>query len=122
MPCSTLPPQPGFHWRYMKSDLLSTMIQVARLIQRSRAPQLALRVGIALALVILGPVSSVLAPVVLGDAVNRLALDQASARLSSAFLWGALTYVALAMASSVAVSTRHGFRQSFRNDPRACRR
>jgi len=51
----------------------TSMRDLARLVLRSGAPQLTLRLVAALGLVFLGKVAGVWSPVVLGDAINRLA-------------------------------------------------
>jgi ATP-binding cassette subfamily B protein len=56
-----------------KFDLWRSMGDLGQLVLRSRAPQLRLRIGAALALVLLGKIAAVAAPVLLADGINTLA-------------------------------------------------
>ncbi|HEX5262999.1 MAG TPA: ABC transporter ATP-binding protein/permease [Phenylobacterium sp.] len=49
-----------------------SLADLGRLVMRSGAPQLRLRIGVALALVFVGKLAGVIAPVMLGDAINTL--------------------------------------------------
>ncbi|WP_051300330.1 ATP-binding cassette domain-containing protein [Methylobacter luteus] len=75
------------------------------LLKTVHTPHLKLRLSVALVLLVTGPVASVLAPVVLGDAVNLLSAEQTSAT-ASMFFWGAVLYVVLAAFSSSASNLR----------------
>jgi ATP-binding cassette subfamily B protein len=55
-----------------KFDFWSSMTDLGRLVLRSGAPQLRLRIAAALVLVMLGKVATVMAPVLLGDGINEL--------------------------------------------------
>ena len=55
-----------------KFSVWASMADLARLVLRSGAPQLGLRLGAALGLVFLGKVAGVWSPVVFGDAINRI--------------------------------------------------
>jgi ATP-binding cassette subfamily B protein len=55
---------------------LPALLDLVRLVGRSQAPQLRLRLTLAVLLTIVGKALGVLAPLVLGAAVNHLAADQ----------------------------------------------
>src|SRR4029453_7974885 len=55
-----------------KFDFWSSMADLGALVMRSGAPQLRLRIAAALVLVFVGKLCGVLAPVMLGDAINTL--------------------------------------------------
>src|SRR6185437_16131812 len=55
-----------------KFSVWASMADLARLVLRSGAPRLGLRLGAALGLVFLGKVAGVWSPVVFGDAINRI--------------------------------------------------
>jgi ATP-binding cassette, subfamily B, heavy metal transporter len=60
----------------------SSLVDLGRLVMRSGAPQLRLRIAAALFLVIVGKLAGVLAPVLMGDAINALTpLQQAGFEL-----------------------------------------
>lgn len=79
-----------------------TLAGLVRLVARSRAPQLRLRLLLALLLTLAGKALGVLAPLALGAAVNRLAADQpaeVAAALSFAALaagWALIRFIAAA--------------------------
>ena len=79
----------------------SSMRDLARLVLRSGAPQLTLRLAAALGLVFLGKVAGVWSPVVLGDAINRLA-PRGGAASYSLFVAGALGASLLSLAAASA--------------------
>ena len=79
----------------------TSMRDLARLVLRSGAPQLNLRLGAALTLVFLGKVAGVWSPVVLGDAINRLA-PRGGAPSLPLFIAGALAASALSLAAAAA--------------------
>src|SRR5690606_38636520 len=56
-----------------KFDARAAMADLGRLVLRSGAPQLRLRIAVALALVLVGKIAAVGAPLMIGDAINRLA-------------------------------------------------
>ena len=58
-------------------DFWSSMGDLAALVMRSGAPQLRLRIAAALVLVVVGKLCGVLAPVMLGDAINTLKIGRA---------------------------------------------
>src|SRR6185312_3096409 len=78
----------------VKFDFWRAMADLGRLVLRSGAPKLRLRIAAALALVVVGKLASVWAPVVLGDAVSTLA-PQSGAALGGGFVAGALIFAAL---------------------------
>jgi ATP-binding cassette subfamily B protein len=55
-----------------KFSFWGSMADLGRLVMRSGAPQLRLRIAVALALVFVGKAAGVIAPVMLGDAINTL--------------------------------------------------
>jgi len=82
-----------------------SLLEILRLIKCSHAAQLPLRAIVTLSLIVAGPVASVFAPVVLGDAINRLSQGD-GATMQSSFVYGAVAYVVLAMLSSCAPHAR----------------
>ena len=81
--------------------------ELAALIVRSRAPQLRLRLAAALALTVAGKVLGVLAPLLLGAAVNRLAEGQdAAVQVGFAFAGFAVGWALIRFLSSVAPQAR----------------
>ena len=58
--------------RETKFAFWASMGDLLALVMRSGAPQLRLRIGVALVLVFVGKLSGVIAPVMLGDAINTL--------------------------------------------------
>ncbi|MDB5494617.1 MAG: transporter, HlyB/MsbA [Phenylobacterium sp.] len=79
----------------------TSMRDLWRLVLRSGAPQLSLRLTAALGLVFLGKLFGVWSPVVLGDAINRLA-PRGGAPSFSLFVAGALAASALSLAAAFA--------------------
>jgi ATP-binding cassette subfamily B protein len=77
------------------------MRDLGRLVLRSGAPQLGLRLTLALSLVFLGKLAGVWSPVVLGDAINQLA-PRGGAPSVPLFVMGALGASALALAAASA--------------------
>jgi len=99
-PDAVAPRQATFDfWRSM-GDLLA-------LVMRSGAPQLRLRIGAALGLVFVGKLSGVIAPLMLGDAINTLApVAQGAVVLGSAFLAYAIAFAALRLVAACAPYAR----------------
>jgi ATP-binding cassette, subfamily B, heavy metal transporter len=86
---------------------LSTLLELARLVGRSGAPQLRLRLGVALALTFAGKSLGVWAPLMLGAAVNRLAESRgAEAGLTGAFVALAVGWALIRFLSSAAPQAR----------------
>jgi len=75
------------------------MADLGRLVLRSGAPRLRLRIAAALALVFVGKLAGVFSPVLLGDAINRLA-PRAGTPSLPLFVAGALGSAALALAAA----------------------
>ena len=84
----------------------TAMADLARLVGRSGAPQLRLRVACAVLLVLAGKIAAVLAPVALGDAINDLAGGGAAAGLGAGFLGLALGFAALRLLAACAPYAR----------------
>lgn len=93
-PGGVAPPEVTFNFWTSMRDL-------ARLVLRSGAPNLVLRLTVALGLVFLGKVAGVWSPVVLGDAINHLAPKTGSPALAL-FVVGALSASALSLAAASA--------------------
>jgi ATP-binding cassette subfamily B protein len=83
----------------------SSMADLGRLVLRSGAPRLGLRIATALVLVVIGKLASVWGPVVLGDAVNTLA-PRGGATLGAGFIAGALAFAALSLVAACAPYAR----------------
>ena len=79
----------------------TSMRDLWRLVLRSGAPQLTLRLAAALGLVFLGKVAGVWSPVMLGDAINKLA-PRGGAPSFSLFVVGALAASAFSLAAAFA--------------------
>ncbi|MDB5474790.1 MAG: transporter, HlyB/MsbA [Phenylobacterium sp.] len=79
----------------------TSMRDLGRLVLRSEAPQLRLRLVVALGLVFLGKVAGVWSPVSLGDAINHLA-PKAGAPSFPLFVVGALAASGLGLAAAAA--------------------
>src|ERR1700761_9226847 len=79
----------------VKFDFWRSMADLGRLVMRSGAPFLRLRIVLALSLVIVGKFAGVWAPVVLGDAVSGLRGALNGGALPMAFMVGAVAYAGL---------------------------
>ncbi|MBS0334193.1 MAG: ABC transporter ATP-binding protein/permease [Proteobacteria bacterium] len=81
----------------VKFDFWRSMADLGRLVMRSGAPWLRLRIALALGLVVVGKFAGVWAPVVLGEAIDGLkqGLGGAAADLPMGFVWGAVGYAGL---------------------------
>jgi ATP-binding cassette subfamily B protein len=79
----------------------TSMRDLGRLVLRSEAPQLRLRLVVALSLVFVGKVAGVWSPVALGDAINHLA-PKAGAPSFPLFVAGALAASALSLGAAAA--------------------
>jgi ATP-binding cassette subfamily B protein len=88
----------------VKFSFRSAMLDLGRLVLRSGAPQLRLRIGAALALVFVGKLAGVWAPLALGDAVN--ALVPSGGALGRGFVTGALAFAGLSLAAACAPYAR----------------
>lgn len=90
----------------MRLEVWASMAELARLVLRSEAPQLGLRLAGAIALVVLGPLATVWAPVVLGDAINQLVSVNHAAVVNSDFIVGTVISFSLAAFSSLTPEIR----------------
>ena len=92
----------------VKFDVKAAMADLGRLVMRSGAPQLRLRIGLALALVLVGKVAAVGAPLMIGDAINSLApgAGGAAAAVTDGFLNFALAFVGLRLLAACAPYAR----------------
>ncbi len=79
------------------------LMDLARLLARSRAPGLRIRLAVAILLTLAGKALGVLAPLALGAAVNRLAADQGAAvGVAAGFVAFAVGWAAIRFLSSAA--------------------
>jgi ATP-binding cassette subfamily B protein len=85
----------------------ASMADLGRLVMRSGAPQLRLRIGAALGLVFVGKLAGVVAPVMLGDAINTLSPGaQGVVMLGRDFLVLALAFAGLRLLAACAPYAR----------------
>jgi ATP-binding cassette subfamily B protein len=90
-----------------KFDFWSSMADLGRLVMRSGAPQLRLRIAGALVLVFVGKFAGVIAPVMLGDAINTLRpLAEGGVRIGTTFILLALGFAALRLVGACAPYAR----------------
>lgn len=83
------------------------MADLGALVMRSGAPQLRLRIASALVLVFVGKLCGVLAPVLLGDAINTLTpAQQGGVVLGASFIGGAIAFAALRLVAACAPFAR----------------
>jgi ATP-binding cassette subfamily B protein len=90
-------------------DFWDSMKDLWRLVLRSGAPGLAWRIGLALVLIFVGKAAGVAAPVLLGEAINRLAELRpvlSDPRLGGAFILLALGFAGLRLTAAVAPNAR----------------
>ncbi|HEY9235619.1 MAG TPA: ABC transporter transmembrane domain-containing protein, partial [Phenylobacterium sp.] len=91
----------------VKFDFWRSMADLARLVMRSGAPGLGWRIAAALALVLVGKLAGVAAPVALGDAINRLAPGAGQvATLGAGFLLLAVAFAVLRLVAACAPNLR----------------
>jgi ATP-binding cassette subfamily B protein len=91
----------------VKFDFWRSMTDLARLVARSGAPQLRLRVAASLGLVFLGKLAGVGAPVMIGDAINSLLpVHGHMGSLADGFLMFAAAYIGLRLVASCAPFAR----------------
>lgn len=91
----------------VRVNLLGGFADLARLVLRSGAPNLRLRLALAVVLVVVGKLAGVAAPVALGDAINTLApQDNAAAALGLGFIGLAGGFALLRLISSCAPYAR----------------
>ena len=90
-----------------KFDFWSSMADLGALVMRSGAPQLRLRIATALVLVIVGKLCGVIAPVMLGDAINTLTpTQQGGVVLGAQFIGLAVAFAALRLIAACAPYAR----------------
>ena len=93
--------------RGAKFAFWASMSDLLALVMRSGAPQLRLRIGAALVLVFVGKLSGVIAPVLLGDAINTLSpAAQGGVAIGATFLGLAIGFAALRLVSACAPYAR----------------
>ncbi|HKP78959.1 MAG TPA: ABC transporter transmembrane domain-containing protein, partial [Phenylobacterium sp.] len=90
-----------------KFDFWGSMGDLGALVMRSGAPQLRLRIAAALVLVFVGKLSGVLAPVMLGDAINTLTpAQQGGVALGAGFIGLAVAFAVLRLVAACAPFAR----------------
>ncbi|MFZ5686532.1 MAG: ABCB family ABC transporter ATP-binding protein/permease [Pseudomonadota bacterium] len=88
-------------------DFWGSMADLGRLVMRSGAPQLRLRITAALVLVFAGKLAGVLAPVLLGDAINTLTpTGQGAVLVGAQFVGLAIGFAALRLVAACAPYAR----------------
>jgi len=81
----------------VKFSFWASMADLGRLVMRSGAPQLRLRIAVALGLVFAGKLAGVIAPVMMGDAIDTLRpVAQGGIPIGATFVLFALAYAGLA--------------------------
>jgi ATP-binding cassette subfamily B protein len=93
----------------VRFDFWSSIADLWRLVLRCGAPGLGWRIGLALVLIFVGKAAGVAAPVLLGDAINRLAapgLVNGAEALGGVFILLALGFAGLRMVAAVAPNAR----------------
>ncbi len=90
-----------------KFNFWGSMGDLMALVMRSGAPQLRLRIGAALVLVVVGKLCGVLAPVMLGDAINTLSpVQQGGLVVGASFVGLAVAFAALRLLAACAPYAR----------------
>ncbi|MDB5424725.1 MAG: transporter, HlyB/MsbA [Phenylobacterium sp.] len=90
-----------------KFDFWRSLADLGRLVMRSGAPQLRLRIAAALVLVFVGKLAGVIAPVMLGDAINTLQpLAQGGVAVGATFVTLALSFAGLRLLAACAPYAR----------------
>ena len=90
-----------------KFSFWSSMADLGALVMRSGAPQLHLRIGVALVLVFVGKLSGVIAPVMLGDAINTLSpVQQGGVVIGTTFVGLAVAFALLRLIAACAPYAR----------------
>jgi ATP-binding cassette, subfamily B, heavy metal transporter len=90
-----------------KFSFWGSLADLGRLVMRSGAPQLRLRIAAALALVFVGKAAGVTAPVMLGDAINTLQpAAQGGVAIGAAFVLLAVAFAALRLVAACAPYAR----------------
>ena len=90
-----------------KFSFWGSMAYLGRLVMRSGAPQLRLRIAAALVLVFVGKAAGVIAPVMLGDAINTLRpAAEGGVAIGAAFVVLAVAFAALRLVAACAPYAR----------------
>ncbi|MCA6261123.1 ABC transporter ATP-binding protein/permease [Phenylobacterium sp.] len=90
-------------------DFWGSMADLWRLVLRSGAPGLGWRIGLAIVLIFLGKAAGVAAPVLLGEAINRLSdhrMEASLTSLSGVFILLALGFAGLRLIAATAPNAR----------------
>jgi ATP-binding cassette subfamily B protein len=91
----------------VRFDFWGSMADLARLVLRSGAPQLRLRLGVSLVLVLAGKLAGVAAPVLLGDAINTLSpVAGGAAAVGAGFIALAVGFAGLRLIAACAPYAR----------------
>src|SRR6185437_11105341 len=91
----------------VKFSFWASMADLGRLVMRSGAPQLRLRIAVALGLVFAGKLAGVIAPVMMGDAIDTLRpVAQGGIPIGATFVLFALAYAGLRLAAACAPYAR----------------
>ena len=91
----------------VKFSFWGSMADLGRLVMRSGAPQLRLRIGVALVLVFAGKLAGVIAPVMMGEAIDTLRpVAQGGLPIGATFVLFALAYAGLRLAAACAPYAR----------------
>jgi ATP-binding cassette subfamily B protein len=91
----------------VKFSFWGSLADLLRLVMRSGAPQLRLRIGAALVLVFVGKLAGVIAPVMLGDAINTLRpVAEGGIAVGATFVILALSFAALRLVAACAPYAR----------------
>ena len=91
----------------VKFSFWGSLADLGRLVMRSGAPQLRLRIAVALILVIIGKAAGVVAPVMLGDAINTLRpVADGGVAIGATFLGLAVSFAALRLLAACAPYAR----------------
>ena len=90
-----------------KFSFWGSLADLGRLVMRSGAPQLRLRIAAALALVFVGKAAGVIAPVMLGDAINTLQpVAQGGVAMGAAFILLVAAFAGLRLVAACAPFAR----------------
>ncbi|HEY8571043.1 ABC transporter ATP-binding protein/permease [Phenylobacterium sp.] len=93
--------------RETKFDFWGSLADLGRLVMRSGAPQLRLRIAAALVLVVSGKLAGVVAPVMLGDAIDTLSpAGRGAVVVGASFIGLAVAFAALRLAAACAPFAR----------------
>lgn len=90
----------------MNSMILFSCLEGLRLLKKATIPFVKTRILLAIIMLVISPVASVFAPVVLGNTINSLSIPGNHLNSVAPFIFGALSYVILALVSSCAPYAR----------------